>query len=83
MIGCGGIARMHAKRLSTLEEAKMTAYADIDVEKAKNFSETYGGKAYSDWHEMLDKEKLDIVYICLPPFAHTDEVMVAAEKGIH
>ena len=83
MIGCGGIARMHAKRLSTLEEAKMTAYADIDVEKAKDFSETYGGKAYSDWHEMLDKEKLDIVYICLPPFAHTDEVMVAAEKGIH
>ena len=32
---------------------------------------------------MLDKEKLDAVFICLPPFAHKDEVMVAVEKGLH
>jgi len=26
---------------------------------------------------------LDAVFICLPPFAHEDEVEVAAEKGVH
>lgn len=31
---------------------------------------------------MLDKEKLDIVYVCTPPFAHGFEVEVV-EKGIH
>ncbi|MBO3800168.1 MAG: hypothetical protein FGF52_03850 [Candidatus Brockarchaeota archaeon] len=32
---------------------------------------------------MFEKEELDIVYICLPPFAHSNEVELAAEKGIH
>jgi len=83
MIGCGGIARAHAERLKSLEEVSIVAFADIIREKAESFSKKYGGKAYTDWHEMLKKESLDIVYICLPPFAHSDEVMVSAEKGIH
>jgi len=83
MIGCGGIAGVHVERLKTLEDAQLVAFADIAEEKAKSFSERHGGEPYTDWREMLDKEDLDIVYICLPPFAHTDEVMVAAEKGIH
>ena len=83
MIGCGGIARVHGERLSKLDEVQLAAFADIVSEKAAAFSESYGGKAYTDWHEMLDCERLDIVYVCLPPFSHDDEVMVAAEKGIH
>ncbi|MEM1506964.1 MAG: Gfo/Idh/MocA family oxidoreductase [Candidatus Bathyarchaeia archaeon] len=82
-IGCGGIAITHAERLKTLEEVRMVAFADITEERAKAMADKYGGRWYSDWHEMLNKEKLGIVYICLPPFAHTDEVIVAAEKGIH
>ena len=82
-IGCGGIASTHAERLKNLNNIRIIAFADIVEEKAKNLASKYGGEAYRDWHEMLDKEKLDIVYICLPPFAHTNEVAVAAEKGIH
>jgi len=81
-VGCGGIAKVHAERLKSLEEAELVAFADVVEEKAKAFSETYRGKAYVDWRVMLDKESLDVVYICLPPFAHQDEVMIAAEKGI-
>ena len=83
MIGCGGIAGLHAEKLRSIEEANMVAFADIIKEKAEAFSKRYGGRVYTDWREMLDKESLDIVYICLPPFAHSDEVMVSAEKGIH
>jgi len=83
MIGCGGIARVHADRLRMMGEVKLVAFADIVKEKAKDFSERYGGKAYKDWYRMLSKEDLDLVYICIPPFAHEDEVMVAAEKGIN
>jgi len=83
VIGCGGIAGAHATRLSTLKEVKLTAFSDIDEKRAKDFADKYGGNVYADWHRMLEKEELDVVYICLPPFAHTDEVMVAAERGIH
>jgi len=82
MIGCGGIAGAHVKRLTSLEEVKIIAFADVVKEKAEAFSSIYGGRAYTSWREMLDKEPLDIVYICIPPFAHSDEVMVSAEKGI-
>jgi predicted dehydrogenase len=82
-IGCGGIASAHAERLKNIREAHMVAFADVAEEKAKLFSSEYGGRHYKDWREMLDKENLDLVYVCLPPFAHTDEVMAAAEKGIH
>jgi len=83
LIGCGGISKAHVRGLSTIGEVKLEAFADIVEEKAKEFSAQYGGRAYTDYGEMLDKEKLDIVYICLPPFAHKDEVSLAAEKGIH
>ncbi|KYH41466.1 MAG: dehydrogenase [Candidatus Bathyarchaeota archaeon B63] len=83
MIGCGGIASIHAERLKSIEEVEMTGFADIVKGRAERFSEMYGGRPYVDWREMLEKEPLDIVYVCLPPFAHSDEVMVSAEKGIH
>ncbi|MGB9797269.1 MAG: Gfo/Idh/MocA family protein [bacterium] len=86
-IGCGGIANAHARALSSLKgRVEMVAFCDIEEERARWFSQTYsGGKAevFTEYREMLDKVKLDIVYICLPPFAHRDEVEIAAEKGIH
>ncbi|HDJ89227.1 MAG TPA: Gfo/Idh/MocA family oxidoreductase [Thermoprotei archaeon] len=82
-IGAGGIARHHASKIANISEATMISVADIVVDKAKMFAEKYGLKPYSDWREMLDKEDLDAVWICIPPYGHTDEVMVAAEKGIH
>ena len=32
---------------------------------------------------MLEEERLDAFYICLPPFAHEDVEILTAEKGIH
>jgi predicted dehydrogenase len=83
LIGCGGIAGTHAERLKTIPEVKMAAFADIVEKNAKSFAQKYEGTPYSDWQKMLGKEKLDAVYVCLPPFAHTDEVEQAAEKGVH
>jgi len=82
-IGCGRIASAHAHRLASLAEVELAAFSDVRIERAKALSAKYGGRAYADWREMLDREQLDVVFICLPPFAHEDEVIVAAEKGVH
>lgn len=83
ILGCGNIATVHVRRLSTIKDVKIVAFTDIIKEKAEIMSKEYGGNVYDNWHEMLDKEHIDLLYICLPPFAHKDEVMVAAERGIH
>jgi len=82
-IGCGGIAQAHAARLASMSEVELAAFSDVQVDRAKAMAAKYGGRAYGSWREMLDKEKLDAVFVCLPPFAHEDEVEVAAEKGVH
>ncbi|RLE98242.1 MAG: gfo/Idh/MocA family oxidoreductase [Thermoprotei archaeon] len=82
-IGCGGIASEHARRLASIREAELVAFSDVRLERAKALSAKYGGRAYADWREMLNKEPLDVVFICLPPFAHGDEVIIAAERGVH
>ena len=86
MIGCGGIAHAHAKILQGLDRIQWGAFCDVVEERAAQFNETYAhgkGKVYADFARMYDKEKLDLVYICLPPFAHSNEVDMAAERGIH
>ena len=82
-IGCGGIARAHAERLAKMKDVELVAFCDIVLEKAKSFAQKYGGNAYKDYHEMLDREKLDACFICIPPFSHTDQEILCAEKGIH
>jgi len=82
-IGCGGIAEAHAKSLSNIKNVEFKAFSDIVRARAESFASTYGGEAYEDWRKMLEKVKPDVVFICLPPFAHSDEVMVAAENGVN
>jgi len=81
-VGCGGIAMAHVKRLSQIQEAKMVAFHDVVLQKAEDSAKSAGANAYSDLHEMLNKEKLDAVYVCVPPFAHGFESEIA-ERGIH
>jgi UDP-N-acetyl-2-amino-2-deoxyglucuronate dehydrogenase len=85
LIGCGGIANSHARILSALEGARLAALCDIEPARAEGFREKYAPEArtFTDYREMYDALPLDVVYICLPPFAHRDEVDLAAERGIH
>ncbi len=82
-IGCGGIARVHADRLAKFEDVELAAFSDAVPERARAFAETYGGRAYGDYREMIEREKLDAVFICIPPYAHTDQEILCAEHGVH
>lgn len=87
ILGCGGFANRHAQNLTALpEEIELTAFCDHHDWNARKFSEKYtGGKGavFTDHREMFEKANLDLVVICLPPFAHADEVELAAQYGIH
>jgi predicted dehydrogenase len=87
ILGCGSFANRHAQNLITLpEEIELAAFCDHHDHNAREFSEKYtGGKAsvFTDPLEMFENADLDLVLICLPPFAHTDEVELAAQHGVH
>jgi len=71
LIGCGRISKNHFEAVSQIPEAEFVAVADLIEKKAATAAETYNvPKFYSDYHEMLEKEKLDAVSICTPSGLH-------------
>ncbi|MEA3403829.1 MAG: Gfo/Idh/MocA family oxidoreductase [Armatimonadota bacterium] len=81
-VGCGGIANAHMRNLAKIEDAEMVAFSDIVEEKAEAAAEEYGGRAFATHEAMYDSVEMDAVYICLPPFAHEDQEIMAAEAGM-
>lgn len=83
MVGMGGISGAHIGAWLQIPEAKIICVCDIRPEKANAAAEKSGGKAYLDFDEMLESEKIDVLDICLPTFLHADFAVEALGKGIH
>lgn len=83
VVGAGIIATEHLKHIHRNERAELAAVCDVAPAAAERAARQYGGKAYDDFDEMLDREKLDALFICVPPFAHGNMEEKAAERGIH
>ncbi len=86
ILGCGGIANAHARAILKTGRMDFVAFCDIEEQRAKEFNERYAqgsAKVFTDYRKMFELAEMDIVYICLPPFAHSDEVELAAKAGIH
>ncbi|MBI2192291.1 MAG: Gfo/Idh/MocA family oxidoreductase [Planctomycetes bacterium] len=81
-IGTGGIAGFHINNLSKIPDAKIAAVCDVVKEKADAAAAKLGATAYPDFHEMLDREDLQAVYVCLPPFAHGQPELAVLAKGL-
>lgn len=82
-IGTGGMASAHMRNLNdNFEDVEFTAMCDISEARAKHCAQEFGGNAYTDFRVMYDKEELDAVYICTPPFAHGEQERIACERGI-
>lgn len=86
ILGCGGIANAHAGAILKIPDYELAAFCDVDAGRAQHFQKEYGkgsGEVFTDFHKMFEKADLNVVSICLPPFAHEDEVEAAAKLGCH
>lgn len=82
-VGCGGIANFHFGHYEKITNAKITAVCDLIDERVNRTAERFSAKPYKDYKEMLAKEELDAVYVCVEPCAHTGMELMAVEKGCH
>ncbi len=82
IVGCGGIAQVHARVLNDLETVEFAACADIRFERAQKMAEAYGVTPYGSLSAMLDGEKLDAIHLCTPHYLHTPMLKEAADRGI-
>jgi myo-inositol 2-dehydrogenase/D-chiro-inositol 1-dehydrogenase len=81
-IGTGNITRRHFGALEKLkDQAEVVAVCDVVEERAQAAAAPVGARVYLSSYEMLNREKLDAVYVCLPPDAHVDQELAAIDKG--
>ncbi len=80
LAGVGGISGEHIPVWDKMEDAELSAICDIRPERMERYPEK---RRYTDFNEMLAKEDIDILDICLPTYLHTDYAVKAMEKGIN
>lgn len=84
IIGTGIMGKAGGKILQRVEDVQVVALADPS---AKNLSaaaaELQVGSTYADYREMLDKEKLDAVYVATPDQYHREPVIASLEADCH
>ncbi len=84
VIGAGFAARVVHLPGYKANEAPVAAICDLLEERAHALAEQYGiPRVYGDWREMLEKEKPDVVSVCLANVLHREVTVAALEAGAH
>jgi len=79
VVGVGHLGRHHARILSTLDGAKLTAVADVIVERATESAAAAGARAVTDSRELLGE--VDAVTIAVPTELHLEIALPFLERG--
>ena len=83
IVGCGNIAPFHAEGICNTSGAELIAVCDKDEAKAKELAEKFSANVYFDYAEMLTRDDIDVVNICLPSGLHAPLSIQAANAGKH
>lgn len=80
IIGLGTIAYIHQLGIEQSELGKLVAVCDINPKKQADYPDY---PFYVDFEEMLEKENLDVVHLCLPHDLHAPIAAKCLEHGVH
>jgi predicted dehydrogenase len=83
IIGAGFVAELHATAYSAIEGVQLCSICDSDAARAQSIAGQYGCRAYTGAYELLEKERPQIVSICLPTFLHKQYTLLALSYGAH
>jgi len=82
IIGAGWMAKEHHRVLGTIDGVSIGAVCDVDRERAEDLASGTGARVYLDWRDLLDREDLAAVIVCIPPLLHRDPAVAALTRGL-
>lgn len=86
ILGAGDIANIHIEAYKKLAgRCRIVALADIFTEKAGAKRDKYGldCEVVADYRELLEREDVNLVSVCLPPAAHCQAAVDFLKAGKH
>ncbi len=83
IIGCGGMGRSHTRAFQGNPRTTVVAVCDMNLNAAAKLGEGFGIQAaYDDYHEMFQKEELDIVSVTTWQNVRAEITVAAAAAGV-
>ncbi len=86
MLGTGSISLHHMRSWIAIPNLKIVALANRTRERALVMGREFGvddAHIYSDYRDLLEKEKPDFVDVATAPTIHREQVIAAAQHGVH
>jgi myo-inositol 2-dehydrogenase/D-chiro-inositol 1-dehydrogenase len=83
IVGGGWIARVHVPALDAAPGVELVAVCDVSMERCRDIAGPRGANAYAGWEGMLERERLDALWVCTPPLHHRAPVEAALAARIH
>ena len=80
IIGLGTISYIHQLGIDESERGELVAVCDTNPSTRHDYADL---PFYEDYEEMLEKESLDVVHICLPHDLHAPIAEKCVEHGVH
>ena len=84
LIGCGSIARTHARTLSRFGARVRLAFASRELGRAESYrTQCKGFAAYGEYAAALADPRIDAVLVTTPPAQHLELTLAALTAGKH
>jgi predicted dehydrogenase len=85
IVGCGMIARFHARALADIPEARLVALVSRNPANAKAVADSVGASCdtYAELSPVLARNDVDVVIVTTPSGAHLEPAVAAANAGKH
>jgi UDP-N-acetylglucosamine 3-dehydrogenase len=83
VIGVGSMGRHHARVYAELGETALVAVADVSTESGARVGAQHGCRSYTDYREMLDAERPELVTVAVPTNDHLEVAETALAAGAH
>lgn len=83
IVGLGSIFPRHCEAIKKISELELRAVCDSRKEVAQKIGRKENVKYYSDYHDIINDENVDIISVCTPNGLHFPIGMETAKKGKH
>ena len=81
IVGLGQIGPMHCESVSQIENAQLVCVCDLDEEKAKKYAQMYRCDYTLSFDELIARDDIDLIHVCLPSGMHAEFGCKAAKAG--
>lgn len=84
ILGLGNIAKRVAIGMKQARNADLYAVASRDIKKANAFKKEFGiQKAYDHYDDLLNDDKVELIYICTPNHLHFEHIKMCVQHKKH